>query len=254
MGLLVPFFFLTSISAHSQGGPPMITDDPDTPGNRNWEINVADIGEFARAQTLNLVPYFDINYGLGDRIQLKVEGGYATEQDSGLRVQSGFGPLLTGIKWRFWDQDKNGFLSVSTYPQFSFHPAYTSKDPEIAASGNYWLVPLEFSKRMGPFAVNPEVGYQYFTQTGAQYLAQQDDAWFYGIVGDYEPWQDFELLAELHGDRLVVGRDTDLLFNIGTRVPFSEKVLLIASAGHTIRTLPGVPPQYLAYLGLQFRL
>jgi len=27
-------------AAHSQGGPPFITDDPGTPGNRHWEINL----------------------------------------------------------------------------------------------------------------------------------------------------------------------------------------------------------------------
>lgn len=28
-----------------QGGPPLITDDPDTPGNRHWEINLGFILE-----------------------------------------------------------------------------------------------------------------------------------------------------------------------------------------------------------------
>jgi hypothetical protein len=239
-----------------QGGPPMITDDPDTPGNRHWEINAADIATLARTQVLNFVPYLDINYGLGDRIQLKIEGGYGLERDLGSSVQSGPGPILTGVKWRFWDQEKDGGLSVSMYPQFSFHASYSSKNADIAAPGNFWMLPIEFSKRIGPFAVNPEIGYLYFTrsQTGDQELAQTADAWFYGVVGAYEPKKDFELLAELHGDAVVQGRADDLLFNIGTRVPFDEKVLLIASAGHTIKTLPGVPPQFLTYLGLQFRL
>jgi len=43
-----------------QGGPPMITDDPDTPGNKHWEINAADIATLSRTRSLNFVPYLDI--------------------------------------------------------------------------------------------------------------------------------------------------------------------------------------------------
>ena len=34
----------TAAFAHAQGGPPFITDDPGTPGNRQWEINVGWLG------------------------------------------------------------------------------------------------------------------------------------------------------------------------------------------------------------------
>jgi len=30
--------------SHAEGGPPMITDDPGTPGDGNWEINIAGAG------------------------------------------------------------------------------------------------------------------------------------------------------------------------------------------------------------------
>ena len=29
---------------HAQGGPPFITDDPGTPGNQHWEVNLGWIG------------------------------------------------------------------------------------------------------------------------------------------------------------------------------------------------------------------
>jgi hypothetical protein len=32
---------LASTPLRAQGGPPLITDDPDTPGPRHWEINVS---------------------------------------------------------------------------------------------------------------------------------------------------------------------------------------------------------------------
>ena len=38
---LAQVFLAMSHSVAAQGGPPLLTDDPDTPGNRHWEINTA---------------------------------------------------------------------------------------------------------------------------------------------------------------------------------------------------------------------
>src|SRR5580765_3955402 len=71
--LAVALVFLFSAAASAQGGPPFRTDDPETPGNRQWEINIGFIGERDRADGSYETPNLDINYGLGDRIQLKYE-------------------------------------------------------------------------------------------------------------------------------------------------------------------------------------
>ncbi len=73
--LLILLLAFSSRGAFAQGGPPMVTDDPGTPGSGNWEINIAALGAFSSSQQLIQTPYFDINYGLGERLQLKVETG-----------------------------------------------------------------------------------------------------------------------------------------------------------------------------------
>src|SRR5262245_48129453 len=61
-----------------QGGPPMLTDDPGTPGPGAWEINVAYLEQRTRdEQQLRSFPHIDVNYGLGERIQLKYETGWS---------------------------------------------------------------------------------------------------------------------------------------------------------------------------------
>ena len=67
---LVP---VCSFAVFAQGGPPLLTDDPGTPGNRNWEINIASTQFFSPGENEVETPLLDINYGLGDRIQLKYE-------------------------------------------------------------------------------------------------------------------------------------------------------------------------------------
>ena len=40
---LAALLMLFPASTQAQGGPPMITDDPDTPGPGYWEVNVSSI-------------------------------------------------------------------------------------------------------------------------------------------------------------------------------------------------------------------
>ncbi len=111
---LLFFFLLCAWAARAQGGPPFRTDDPETPGNKHWEINFGWIGERNPAAGAYQVPDFDINYGLGDRIQLKYEIPIAIEEtrpqpadgvDAAVpgKVLGGLGESLLGIKWRFYE-------------------------------------------------------------------------------------------------------------------------------------------------------
>jgi len=67
--------------AHAQGGPPFITDDPGTPGNKHWEINFGWIADHNPGNATYQTPDIDMNYGWGDRIQLKYELPMAVATD-----------------------------------------------------------------------------------------------------------------------------------------------------------------------------
>src|SRR3954454_19296239 len=64
---------LAPAAAHAQGGPPLITDDPGTPGDGKWEIELSFTAEKTHRKTTYEAPLLDFNYGWGDRIQLKYE-------------------------------------------------------------------------------------------------------------------------------------------------------------------------------------
>ena len=51
--------------ASAQGGPPMITDDPGTPGNGKWENNLAVAFEHRPNERSFDSPAIDLNYGVG---------------------------------------------------------------------------------------------------------------------------------------------------------------------------------------------
>src|SRR5579862_6716312 len=96
---------LASGSAFAQGGPPLVTDDPGTPGDGKWEINLASIGSKTYRHWEIDALDADINYGLGDNIQLKLDVPWTYAKDAGGSWDSGLGSVDWGVKWRFIDSD-----------------------------------------------------------------------------------------------------------------------------------------------------
>ena len=86
-----------------------LTNDPGTPGNGNWEINIAAMQTMLPGVSSWQLPQLDVNYGLGVRIQLTVEIPYVVANVSGQPQASGRGYALPGVKWRFFDQGEAGW-------------------------------------------------------------------------------------------------------------------------------------------------
>ena len=171
---------LATAAARAQGGPPFRTDDPETPGNKHWEINYGFIGDRNPAAGAYQVPDFDINYGLGDRIQLKyeipiaIEETRATNQPSPSaqdlspsaqeQVIGGLGESLLGIKWRFYEHHPNdpiihdrfgtGLLGLVQHHAPTTPPAASGDSPG-AADAPEQVVNLSISTYPQLFLDNP---------------------------------------------------------------------------------------------------
>src|SRR5277367_6572953 len=98
--LIVFAFFFAATSAFAQGGPPYYTNDPGTPGNLNWEINLGYMPFYFSGSSLSHTPDVDINFGIGDRIQLTYENAWL-RVDNPSPVKFGLGQDQLGFKWRF---------------------------------------------------------------------------------------------------------------------------------------------------------
>jgi len=66
-GALLGVLATACLPAHTyaQGGPPLLTDDPDTPGPGCWEINLATLMDKASDRRRVELPRLDLNYGVG---------------------------------------------------------------------------------------------------------------------------------------------------------------------------------------------
>ncbi|HEY0702028.1 MAG TPA: hypothetical protein VGD60_04605, partial [Candidatus Acidoferrales bacterium] len=127
--------------AWGQGGPPYYTNDPGTPGNKQWEINLGYMPFLYSGQSIAHTPDVDINFGLGDRIQLTFENAYLRVWDPATGARYGLGQDQLGVKWRFYDSAEKGF-AVSIFPQVSLNNPDNSVARGITPRGASLILPV----------------------------------------------------------------------------------------------------------------
>ena len=205
----------------------MITDDPGTPGDGKFEINLAIAFEHRPAETAFDAPGIDINYGVGDRIQLTLQGGPVLLKQSDHGAIGGLGGTEAAVKWRFIDDQKTG-VSMSMFPRIIFNISQSSVRRGLAEEGTRFQSPLQFAKAFPGFDLGLEWGPLVGTVGPAQ--------WLYGIVVAVDVSKTAAVMAELHGTSRTNFRDDELAVNVGLRQKISEHSTLIGSLGHELRS------------------
>jgi hypothetical protein len=250
--------------ARAQGGPPFITDDPGTPGNRHWEINFGWIGNHNPGQSYYEIPDVDMNYGWGNRIQLKYELPLAAGTDTSGGTGFGLGESLLGIKWRYFEyrkpgepkSDDNLLYSLGTYPQASINNPTSSVRRSIVEPGPQYYLPIEATAKFGPIALNGEVG----RWIGNKHQPSQ---WGRGLIAGHEFNVRTELYAELYdlqdANRVDnIPKQRELTVDVGGRQTLDRNghVRLLFMGGRAIQdvTRTNGEPSWIAYLGIQLLL
>jgi hypothetical protein len=219
----------------------MITDDPGTPGPGHWENNIAIAFEHRPHETAYDLPALDLNYGLGEHIQLTLQGGPVLLKRSGHGLIGGLGGTEVAVKWRFLDEEKSGF-DASMFPRVIFNITQSSVRRGLAEDGTRFQIPFQVAKTFGRFHADAECGPR------ASTLGRSE--WIYGIVGGVELAKTTMLMAELHGtSRMNFTRDV-LTVNVGLRHQLTEARILIASIGHELRDHDKAR-SFIGYLGVQ---
>ena len=227
-------------AAWAAGGPPMVTDDPGTPGDGHWEINLATITQRTFGGYMVAAPDADINYGLGEYLQLKADLPWTYASSGASDWKAGPGLANYGVKWRFIDEDEAGF-SVSTYPQYAHSLSGASVRRGIASAGGQFFLPLEVSAKVSDFDLDAELGRNFVQQGASQ--------WQGGFVVGHACHADVECLFEIHETG---GQSpTQTLLNLGLSWKLSESLALLAAAGREFGRQTPAQLQSLIYLGIQ---
>ena len=265
LGLLVLAFASFARRAQAQAGPPFLTDDPETPGNKHWEINAGWIADRNPGDSYYQVPDFDFNYGWGDRIQLKYELPIAVHTDQNNTTAAGLGESLLGVKWRFYEHkradakpgdDKAVNFSFGTYPQLSLNNPTSAVRRNVVLAGPQFLLPLEANARIGWLRVDGEFGY-WFTN---KHVPQ---SWIRGMIAGHEFTEKTELYGEIFDQQdanRVSGAPKQRLSTLGLggrhALNHDNSILLLFMGGRSFQTVTRTngQPSWIAYVGVQFLL
>jgi hypothetical protein len=236
-----------SLAAPLLAGPPLVTDDPGTPGVNSYEVNVSD--EVIKMPGLLEIaaPYVDLNYGRLSNDQFKLELPLVNFVDTDIGPpHAGVGDILMGYKYRFIEEDEWGF-SASVYPQLIVPTGNVqlglgeglTEMPETMQISKHF-----FDKKLFVYA---QAGY-WICLNGSRY-----NAFDYGLAAEWEVNKKLALMGEVGGmDFPDHGFPDNPFFNVGFGYKFSDHVALIGSAGRCFRDSDIFVPEFTSYLGFQF--
>jgi len=243
--LFISLLSLLIFSGVAWGGPPLLTSDTGTPGNRHWEINTGLSLEKTISHVGVALRVVDINYGLGEMIQLKVELPWLFFKPEGEETRDGIGNSVLGIKWRFLDEERHG-IAMSIYPQVEFNTARSSVDKGLVDKGTKIILPFEMERKFGAVNVTGELGYIF--------NPENENQWFYGLAFGYKTSERIEWVGEIFGvtSSNFDWATHDLVFNLGFRWKLTNWLNLNTSAGRSLHAVAGNEKTLLFYTGLQF--
>lgn len=247
--------------AQAQGGPPFTTDDPATPGNRHWEINIGWTANHNPGSSGYQTPDIDLNYGWGERVQLKFELPIAVATDGNNTTRVGLGESQPGIKIRLYEHhragepksDENLNFSVGTYPQAVLNNPTRSVQRGVVEAGPQYYLPIELTTRIGPLKLNGEVG---------RWISNRHvpDRWGRGLIVGREFSERFELYTELYDLQDVnridgAPKQRGFTLSVGGRQTLDRKghLRLLFRGGRSLQavTRENGEPNWVLYLGLQ---
>ena len=132
----------------SPQSPPLNVDDPATPGCNQWEINILASADLSLDANRYELPLLDINYGVGDNLQLKYEVPNVSSRSDGTTVSS-VGNSKAGIKYMFYENEE-AKLHMAFYPQIEFiTPQSGAEEKGLETAGAIVSLPFLLSTKLG---------------------------------------------------------------------------------------------------------
>jgi hypothetical protein len=227
------------LSMPASAGPPLLTNDTGTPGPGAWEINIASSGSGVDGGWSVDAPDLDLNYGVGERVQLSLAAAWSHRHDAGDGWASGLAPVEFAMRWRFLDQAGSG-VSLAVQPAWSRSFSRAAERHGLADPGAEFVLPLQLGHEFGGGSFGVEVARHFATQA--------PDSWQAGAFVDLDCRPTQHCLGELNttwdsGPRTV--------FDLGLVQALSPHANLLASVGRKLDGNHDAQAQFVFYLGAQ---
>jgi hypothetical protein len=229
----------------ADAGPPFLTNDPGTPGNANWEINLSAAQTLSRDTDTYQLPQIDLNFGLGHRVQLTAEVPYVLATARAGPSESDWSNTYLGVKWRFLDQGESGW-QISTFPQYASGLSRVDQSRSLGTAGPRLLLPIEFAHNLGSFTMNFEAG--------AYVPVHGPSERILGLVIGHSVGSKLDLDFEIYDDRIHDEPSPQTTLDVGGRYELRPGVIALLMAGRGLGRLGEARPEFIGFVGVQILL
>jgi hypothetical protein len=234
---------LTSAPLAAWAGPPFRTDDPEAVEYQHAEFYVFTQQTLGADARTGVLPAFEFNYGIHEKVQLHLTVPYAFTTPSGQGSTRGYGDTELGIKWQLNDE-------TDTLPIIGLFPLLeipTGNERKGLGSGaTQVFIPLWIQKRWGRFQTYGGGGYWFNSN------ADNENYWFFGWQAQYQFSEKLTLGSEaFHTTQQVAGQCASSGFNVGGFYNFDRHHHLLFSAGKGLKNAAETN-RVSTYLGYQY--
>lgn len=217
------------------------TEDTGTPGPGGWENNLGISAERQNGSWRYGLPEAELNYGVGERIQLVLGMPYVRVVEADGARGSGFGNITAGAKWRFWDDEASG-ASLAVFPRLSWNASRATAARGLENRGYSLQLPLIAGFSRG------DTGW--YAELGRNIVQYGRDEWQAGIKVLHQCLPRLECRAELEHVR--VPRDgVQTTIHVGGKWRLAEGLVLNMSVGRDVAGNAEGRRSVVTYLGLQ---
>jgi hypothetical protein len=206
-------------------GPPFATDDPEPTDYGHWEDYLFAQAIRADRMTSGTALGLEVNYGAAPDLQISGTIPLNYVPDNSDRTQYGPGPVILGAKYRFIEEDDDGWR-----PQVSFYPSINVPlDIHEGTTKTQEYLPIWAQKSFGPWTTFGGGGYWINPGTDDR------DYWFVGWALLRRVLPDLQLGAEVfHQTPNRIGQQSQTGYNGGFLVDLNDNWHIVGSAGSGI--------------------
>ena len=133
-------------AAQQRSQPPSVTP----PEPQRWSLAVGGLYTHRHGETAGWAPNVEVNYSVTDRLQLHAMLPFAYDRVTGGGTHFGVGDAEAGLRYRFVDDDPQGWQpAIAVYPLVDF-PSGNSRE-NLGTGRTHAFFPLWLSKTFGPW-------------------------------------------------------------------------------------------------------
>jgi hypothetical protein len=220
-----------SLGSAAEAGPPFRTDDPEPVDYQHWEVYGFSAATHAEGDTAGVLPGVEINYGVIPDVQLHVIAPVAFDKPRGSGTKFGYGDTELGVKYRFIQEDENGWRPmVGIFPLIEVPTGNASRG--LGTDHAQEFIPIWLQKGFGKWLTYGGGGYWFNPGVNAK------NFWFVGWLLQYQVTDALALGGEVFHQTADTNRGKDTTgFNLGGVFDITDNHHILFSAGRGIKNV-----------------